>query len=148
MVLWAHHFRFLLDGKAQAMHSSSGSESFCDSNRVFLRAQERWGCVFMLLAVISPGPKTEQAKVHSCPLPGLLPDTGVLLFRWGGLSDLHCCPSSCWIIGLIFNQLHQFNFLRSSSFAQVHFDQFKEALILILSRTLSNEEHFQEPGKY
>ncbi|XP_009979226.1 PREDICTED: ninein, partial [Tauraco erythrolophus] len=27
----------------------------------------------------------------------------------------------------------------------VHFDQFKEALILILSRTLSNEEHFQEP---
>ncbi|KFU84578.1 Ninein, partial [Chaetura pelagica] len=27
---------------------------------------------------------------------------------------------------------------------QVHFDQFKEALILILSRTLSNEEHFQE----
>ncbi|KAI1237448.1 Ninein, partial [Lamprotornis superbus] len=26
----------------------------------------------------------------------------------------------------------------------VHFDQFKEALILILSRTLSNEEHFQE----
>ncbi|KFO93693.1 Ninein, partial [Buceros rhinoceros silvestris] len=28
---------------------------------------------------------------------------------------------------------------------QVHFDQFKEALILILSRTLSNEEHFQEP---
>ena len=30
---------------------------------------------------------------------------------------------------------------------QVHFDQFKEALILILSRTLSNEEHFQEPGK-
>lgn len=29
----------------------------------------------------------------------------------------------------------------------MHFDQFKEALILILSRTLSNEEHFQEPGK-
>ncbi|KAI2571207.1 ninein, partial [Homo sapiens] len=28
----------------------------------------------------------------------------------------------------------------------VHFDQFKEALILILSRTLSNEEHFQEPA--
>ncbi|XP_012519201.1 PREDICTED: ninein [Propithecus coquereli] len=28
---------------------------------------------------------------------------------------------------------------------RVHFDQFKEALILILSRTLSNEEHFQEP---
>lgn len=29
----------------------------------------------------------------------------------------------------------------------MHFDQFKEALILILSRTLSNKEHFQEPGK-
>ncbi|XP_045423436.1 ninein isoform X7 [Lemur catta] len=29
---------------------------------------------------------------------------------------------------------------------RVHFDQFKEALILILSRTLSNEEHFQEPA--
>ncbi|KGL76860.1 Ninein, partial [Tinamus guttatus] len=29
---------------------------------------------------------------------------------------------------------------------QVHFAQFKEALILILSRTLSNEEPFQEPG--
>ncbi|XP_067410852.1 ninein isoform X1 [Emydura macquarii macquarii] len=28
---------------------------------------------------------------------------------------------------------------------RVHFDQFKEALILILSRTLSNEEDFQEP---
>ncbi|XP_069342977.1 ninein isoform X4 [Eulemur rufifrons] len=28
---------------------------------------------------------------------------------------------------------------------RVHFDQFKEALILILSRTLSNEERFQEP---
>ncbi|XP_054423556.1 ninein isoform X1 [Pteronotus mesoamericanus] len=28
---------------------------------------------------------------------------------------------------------------------RVHFDQFKEALILVLSRTLSSEEHFQEP---
>ncbi|XP_040825451.1 ninein [Ochotona curzoniae] len=35
--------------------------------------------------------------------------------------------------------------LQDSLLDRVHFDQFKEALILILSRTLSNEEHFQEP---
>ncbi|XP_008955335.3 ninein isoform X8 [Pan paniscus] len=35
--------------------------------------------------------------------------------------------------------------LQDNLLARVHFDQFKEALILILSRTLSNEEHFQEP---
>ncbi|XP_062491562.1 ninein isoform X6 [Pezoporus occidentalis] len=34
--------------------------------------------------------------------------------------------------------------LQDSLLGRVHFDQFKEALILILSRTLSNEEHFQE----
>ncbi|XP_039769962.1 ninein isoform X4 [Ornithorhynchus anatinus] len=34
---------------------------------------------------------------------------------------------------------------RDNLLGRVHFDQFKEALILILSRTLSNEEHFQEP---
>ncbi|XP_023370259.1 ninein [Otolemur garnettii] len=37
--------------------------------------------------------------------------------------------------------------LQDNLLGRVHFDQFKEALILILSRTLSNEEHFQEPGK-
>ncbi|KAH0620222.1 hypothetical protein JD844_020280 [Phrynosoma platyrhinos] len=31
--------------------------------------------------------------------------------------------------------------------SRVHFDQFKDALILILSSTLTNEESFQEPGK-
>ncbi|XP_011812276.1 PREDICTED: ninein isoform X3 [Colobus angolensis palliatus] len=36
--------------------------------------------------------------------------------------------------------------LQDNLLGRVHFDQFKEALILILSRTLSNEEHFQEPG--
>ncbi|XP_063649437.1 ninein isoform X25 [Pan troglodytes] len=35
--------------------------------------------------------------------------------------------------------------LQDNLLGRVHFDQFKEALILILSRTLSNEEHFQEP---
>ncbi|KAL2789960.1 ninein isoform 6 [Daubentonia madagascariensis] len=35
--------------------------------------------------------------------------------------------------------------LLQDNVGRVHFDQFKEALILILSRTLSNEEHFQEP---
>ncbi|OXB72816.1 UNVERIFIED_CONTAM: hypothetical protein H355_011340, partial [Colinus virginianus] len=35
--------------------------------------------------------------------------------------------------------------LQDDLLGRVHFDQFKEALILILSRTLSNEEHFQEP---
>ncbi|XP_040456609.1 ninein isoform X5 [Falco naumanni] len=35
--------------------------------------------------------------------------------------------------------------LQDNLLDRVHFDQFKEALILILSRTLSNEEHFQEP---
>uniref|UniRef100_A0A663LQH1 Ninein n=1 Tax=Athene cunicularia TaxID=194338 RepID=A0A663LQH1_ATHCN len=35
--------------------------------------------------------------------------------------------------------------LQGNVLGRVHFDQFKEALILILSRTLSNEEHFQEP---
>ncbi|KAG3261188.1 ninein, transcript variant X6 [Ictidomys tridecemlineatus] len=35
--------------------------------------------------------------------------------------------------------------LQDNLVGRVHFDQFKEALILILSRTLSNEEHFQEP---
>ncbi|XP_051477092.1 ninein isoform X9 [Apus apus] len=34
--------------------------------------------------------------------------------------------------------------LQGNLLGRVHFDQFKEALILILSRTLSNEEHFQE----
>ncbi|XP_076982903.1 ninein isoform X7 [Tamandua tetradactyla] len=37
--------------------------------------------------------------------------------------------------------------LQDNLLGRVHFDQFKEALILILSRTLSNEEHFQEPGR-
>uniref|UniRef100_H0XAY6 Ninein n=1 Tax=Otolemur garnettii TaxID=30611 RepID=H0XAY6_OTOGA len=37
--------------------------------------------------------------------------------------------------------------LQDNLLGRVHFDQFKEALILILSRTLSNEEHFQEPDK-
>lgn len=32
-------------------------------------------------------------------------------------------------------------------FLKVHFDQFKDALILILSSTLTNEESFQQPGK-
>uniref|UniRef100_A0A7M4FP42 Ninein n=1 Tax=Crocodylus porosus TaxID=8502 RepID=A0A7M4FP42_CROPO len=36
--------------------------------------------------------------------------------------------------------------LQGNLLGRVHFDQFKEALILILSRTLSSEEHFQEPG--
>ncbi|XP_064367891.1 ninein isoform X3 [Dromaius novaehollandiae] len=36
--------------------------------------------------------------------------------------------------------------LQGNLLGRVHFDQFKEALILILSRTLSNEEPFQEPG--
>ncbi|KAM8781890.1 ninein isoform 1-T4 [Rhynchonycteris naso] len=36
--------------------------------------------------------------------------------------------------------------LQDNLVGRVHFDQFKEALILILSRTLSNEEHFQEPA--
>ncbi|XP_037688677.1 ninein isoform X7 [Choloepus didactylus] len=36
--------------------------------------------------------------------------------------------------------------LQDNLLGRVHFDQFKEALILILSRTLSNEEHFQEPA--
>uniref|UniRef100_H9G6J8 EF-hand domain-containing protein n=1 Tax=Anolis carolinensis TaxID=28377 RepID=H9G6J8_ANOCA len=31
--------------------------------------------------------------------------------------------------------------------SRVHFDQFKDALILILSSTLTNEESFQQPGK-
>ncbi|XP_063103477.1 ninein isoform X6 [Cavia porcellus] len=35
--------------------------------------------------------------------------------------------------------------LQDNLLGRVHFDQFKEALILILSRTLSNEEHFEEP---
>ncbi|XP_045654682.1 ninein isoform X7 [Ursus americanus] len=35
--------------------------------------------------------------------------------------------------------------LQDNLLGRVHFDQFKEALILLLSRTLSNEEHFQEP---
>ncbi|ELW47003.1 Ninein [Tupaia chinensis] len=35
--------------------------------------------------------------------------------------------------------------LQDNLLGRVHFDQFKEALILILSRTLSNEDHFQEP---
>ncbi|XP_036293076.1 ninein isoform X9 [Pipistrellus kuhlii] len=35
--------------------------------------------------------------------------------------------------------------LQDNLLGRVHFDQFKEALILILSRTLSNKEHFQEP---
>ncbi|XP_039923682.1 ninein isoform X5 [Hirundo rustica] len=35
--------------------------------------------------------------------------------------------------------------LQGNLLGRVHFEQFKEALILILSRTLSNEEHFQEP---
>uniref|UniRef100_A0A8B9FGN3 Ninein n=1 Tax=Amazona collaria TaxID=241587 RepID=A0A8B9FGN3_9PSIT len=35
--------------------------------------------------------------------------------------------------------------LQDNLLGRVHFDQFKEALILILSRTLSNEAHFQEP---
>ncbi|XP_030666244.1 ninein isoform X8 [Nomascus leucogenys] len=35
--------------------------------------------------------------------------------------------------------------LQDNLLGRVHFDQFKEALILILSRTLSNEERFQEP---
>ncbi|XP_026634782.1 ninein-like [Microtus ochrogaster] len=34
--------------------------------------------------------------------------------------------------------------LQDNLLGRVHFDQFKEALILILSRTLSGEEHFQE----
>ncbi|XP_076406662.1 ninein isoform X2 [Peromyscus maniculatus bairdii] len=34
--------------------------------------------------------------------------------------------------------------LQDNLLGRVHFDQFKEALILILSRTLSSEEHFQE----
>ncbi|XP_038193253.1 ninein isoform X4 [Arvicola amphibius] len=34
--------------------------------------------------------------------------------------------------------------LQDNLVGRVHFDQFKEALILILSRTLSGEEHFQE----
>ncbi|KAJ7401132.1 hypothetical protein BTVI_98749 [Pitangus sulphuratus] len=37
--------------------------------------------------------------------------------------------------------------LQGNLLGRVHFDQFKEALILILSRTLSNEEHFQEPDQ-
>ncbi|KAM4852939.1 ninein [Thomomys bottae] len=40
--------------------------------------------------------------------------------------------------------LHQ-TLLQDNLLGRVHFDQFKEALILILSRTLSNEEHFHEP---
>ncbi|XP_048217730.1 ninein isoform X6 [Perognathus longimembris pacificus] len=40
--------------------------------------------------------------------------------------------------------LHQ-TLLQDNLLGRVHFDQFKEALILILSRTLSNEEHFEEP---
>ncbi|XP_066200241.1 ninein isoform X7 [Saccopteryx leptura] len=36
--------------------------------------------------------------------------------------------------------------LQDNLVGRVRFDQFKEALILILSRTLSNEEHFQEPA--
>ncbi|KAK2505506.1 hypothetical protein MC885_017122 [Smutsia gigantea] len=36
--------------------------------------------------------------------------------------------------------------LQDDLLGRVHFDQFKEALILILSRTLSNEEHFQGPA--
>ncbi|XP_032631463.1 ninein isoform X3 [Chelonoidis abingdonii] len=35
--------------------------------------------------------------------------------------------------------------LQGNLLGRVHFDQFKEALILILSRTLSNEDDFQEP---
>ncbi|XP_069495062.1 ninein isoform X6 [Ambystoma mexicanum] len=35
--------------------------------------------------------------------------------------------------------------LQGNLLGRVHFDQFKEALILILSNTLSNEESFQEP---
>ncbi|XP_045143573.1 ninein [Echinops telfairi] len=35
--------------------------------------------------------------------------------------------------------------LQDNLLGRVHFDQFKEALILILSRTLSDEEHFEEP---
>ncbi|XP_023581940.1 ninein isoform X2 [Trichechus manatus latirostris] len=41
--------------------------------------------------------------------------------------------------------LLQQTLLQDNLLGRVHFDQFKEALILILSRTLSNEEHFQEP---
>ncbi|KAG8449231.1 hypothetical protein GDO86_016051 [Hymenochirus boettgeri] len=36
--------------------------------------------------------------------------------------------------------------LQDSLLGRVHFDQFKEALILILSTTLSNDDGFQEPG--
>ncbi|KAM7164601.1 ninein isoform 1-T7 [Macrochelys suwanniensis] len=36
--------------------------------------------------------------------------------------------------------------LQGNLLGRVHFDQFKEALILILSRTLSNEDDFQEPA--
>ncbi|XP_060030976.1 ninein isoform X10 [Erinaceus europaeus] len=35
--------------------------------------------------------------------------------------------------------------LQDNLLGRVHFDQFKEALIVILSRTLSNDEQFQEP---
>ncbi|KAM5235270.1 ninein [Ctenodactylus gundi] len=35
--------------------------------------------------------------------------------------------------------------LQDNLLGRVHFEQFKEALILILSRTLSNEQHFEEP---
>ncbi|XP_073924103.1 ninein isoform X3 [Castor canadensis] len=41
--------------------------------------------------------------------------------------------------------LHQ-TLLQDNLLGRVHFDQFKEALILILSRTLSSEEQFQEPA--
>ncbi|XP_062433738.1 ninein [Rhea pennata] len=41
----------------------------------------------------------------------------------------------------------QHTLLQGNLLGRVHFDQFKEALILILSRTLSNEEPFQEPGR-
>ncbi|KAM4690528.1 ninein [Rhinophrynus dorsalis] len=37
--------------------------------------------------------------------------------------------------------------LQDNSHGRIHFDQFKEALILVLSSTLSNEESFQEPER-
>lgn len=40
----------------------------------------------------------------------------MLSAQHGGLRDLHCCSSSCWIIGLVFNYLHQPDLLLSSFF--------------------------------
>ncbi|GAB1297497.1 Ninein [Apodemus speciosus] len=48
-------------------------------------------------------------------------------------------------VGPVLQQtLLQDNLLGRKDVLVVHFDQFKEALILILSRTLSSEEHFEE----